>query len=87
MDWSQFWSIVNDNLGTILTSFFSLIVSILSFVIAYFRTRTKKIKSECENAVVKKSLKDLDLSSYATKINGVEYKLSDLNYYRIGEEK
>ena len=87
MDWSSFWAIVNENLGTILTSLFSLILSILSFVIAYFRTRTKKIKLECENAVVQKSLKDLDLSRYATKINGVEYKLSDLNYYRIGEEK
>ena len=79
MDWVQFWSIVNENLGSILTSLFSLILSIISFVIAYFRTRTKKIKDTVNKQLVEKYL-SLDLGKYYVEIEGKKYSLDKLEF-------
>ena len=84
MDWNSFWSVVNENIGSILTAFFSLILSVVSFLISFVKTRTSSINAKINKQIVSKDLR-LDLSKYFTTINGVEYCLNDLKYYKKGD--
>ena len=84
MDWNNFWLVVNENLGSVLTTFFSLILSVLSFLISFFKTRAVSINAKINKQIVSKDLR-LDLSKYYTIINGEEYCLNDLKYFKKGD--
>lgn len=84
MDWDALWSVVNQNLGTILTAIFSLILSVISFLITFIKTRSKSLEGKINKQLVSKNF-SLDLSKYYTTINGKEYCLKDLEFTKKGD--
>lgn len=78
----QFWAVVQDNLSTIISSFLALIISCLSFLVTYLKTRKKALEKRISSYVVEKNIQDTSLNGYYVVVDNKRYYLKDLEIHK-----
>ncbi len=78
MDWSEFRSLVNEHLPTIIMWLTALVVSCISLLITLIRTRTKAIQKKAEKEL------GVNLEDYVVEIGDATYDLNNLTIKKRG---
>lgn len=82
MDWSIFWATINDNLVAIVSLCVSCVSAALSFLITYFKTRTKTLERKLNKSTIESAFNVKLSDYYFLDSNGQKIFLDNAKIYK-----